>query len=337
MVVHVMTEKSFVRKKVKSLTLGEKLQQLREDHQLRIFDLSRKINVKDTYIIALEKGDYDNLPTKVYAKGFVRSYARFFGVPEDVLLNLFDREYSIYKNISDKDEEETVNRLPKVPRFVFTPRVIFGFLGLIILLSVGIYLYFGVDNFVSSPWLVIENPINNSVIESDAITVQGKTRSNSRVFINGQQIFVDIDGYFSHDVGLSSGVNVINVTSINKFDKETQQEIVVDARYEIAKKTEEAQEKKEINVFVKPQKKPVWIDVSVDGVGVYNDTMQLDEEKEFNAAERVEITTSSGIDTLVSYDGEDYFSISEDDDIVRNWSYEGSEEESDSDEDQGEE
>lgn len=329
-----MTEKSFVRKKVKSLTLGEKLQQLREDRRLRVQDLSRRINVKSSYIIALEKGDYDNLPTKVYAKGFVRSYARFFGVPDDVLLNLFEREYGIYKNITDKDEEETVNRLPKVPRFVLTPRIIFIFFGLMVLSGVGIYLYFGVDNFVSSPWLVVEDPVNNSIVKSDKVTVQGKTRSNSRVSINGQQIFVDIDGKFSDEIGLSPGINTINIKSVNKFDKESSQEILVDAQFEIE---EDDVLEKSVYIFIKAQNKPVWVNVAADNVDVYNDTIQLDDEKKFDAVEQITITTSSGVNTLVSYDGEEYEKISEEDEVVKEWVYDGGDgPDNDEDEDEDE-
>jgi transcriptional regulator with XRE-family HTH domain len=317
-------QQQFVRKRVKSLTLGEKLQQLREDRHLRVIDLSRKINIKSAYIIALEKGVYDDLPTKVYAKGFVRSYARFFGVPEHVLLDLFEKEYSIYRNITNKDEEETVSRLPKVPRFVFTPRVIFILFGFIILLGIGVYLYFGVDNFVSSPWLVVDEPLNNSVVNTDTVVVRGTTRSNSRVLINGQQIFVDLDGRFSDEVGLSPGVNTINVTSVNKFDRESQQRIVVDAQYEIEQEQPQ-EDDQNVVMYITAQDKPVWIKVSADGVDVYNDTIQLEEIKEFRAAERITVTTSSGKNTLVSFDEKEYESIGEEDGVVEDWVYDGDE------------
>lgn len=314
-----MTEQNFVRKKVKSHTLGEKLRQLREDRRLRVQDLSHKINIKATYIIALEKGVYDDLPTKVYAKGFVRSYARFFGVPDDVLINLFEREYSIYKNINSRDEEEAVSRLPRVPRLVLTPRIIMGFFGFVVLAGVGVYLYFGIDNFVSSPWLVIDEPVDNSVVNGDAIVVKGKTRSNSRVSINGQQIFVDIDGYFSDNVDLAPGINKIHVISVNKFNKESSEEIVVDAQYAIEKKQE--QPTQTVRLLIKARAVPVWINVVSDGIDVYNDTIQIDDVKEFNAVEQITITTSSGKNTFFSSDGDTYDPISDENGVVQNWIY----------------
>jgi cytoskeletal protein RodZ len=314
-----MEKNSFVHKKVKSLTLGEKLQQLREENRLTVQNLSRKINIKVLYIEALESGKYDKLPTKVYAKGFVRSYARFFGVPEKNLLDLFEREYSIFQNINVKEVDKGVNRLPKVPRFIFTPRVIIIILGLIVFAFIGAYLYLGVDNFISSPWLVIDEPFNNSVVEDSKVTVSGQTRSNSMVFINGQQTFVDMDGKFTDEIGLSQGVNTISVKSINKFEKESVEEIIINAKYEIVAETEQEQ-KKEVNIVVKADNEPIWLNVIADDIDIFNETIKLDEEKEFDAKKSILVTSSSGVNTLVSFDGGETFEqMSKEDGIVRDW------------------
>ncbi len=316
-----MNDRSFVRKKVGSLTLGEKLRQLREDRRMRIHDLSRKINVKEQYLDALEKGQYNILPTKVYVKGFVQSQARFFGVPEKVLLNLFEREYSVYHNINNTDEEETFSKLPKVPRFVFTPRILVVGFGLLILSAVGMYLYFSVDNFISSPWLIVDSPAHDSVVMSDSVRVQGKTRNNSRVFINGQQVFVDIDGLFVDDVGLAQGINTVQVKSVNKFDKETVENLIIDAQYVVEQEQKEELMLEPIHLFIKTEKNPIWLSVTADDVDVFNDTIRVGDVKEFNALREFKITSSSGSDTLVSLDGETYDQISKKDEIVKDKVY----------------
>ncbi len=310
-----MIEQNFVRKKVKSLTLGEKLRQLREERHMRVYDLSHKINVKSAYIEALEKGQYNQLPTKVYVKGFVRSYARFFGVTEHVLINLFEREYSVYNNINNKEEEETVNKLPQVPRFVFTPRILMVGVGFVFLLAIGIYLYFGIDNFVSSPWIIVEQPMQNSIVTEDFVIIQGKTRNNSRVFINGQQTFVNMDGSFSEKVGLSFGINVIQVKSINKFDKESVTDIVVDAQYVIEQPTEE--KKDEMSVFVRTTRENILVYITADDVSVYNDMIDASDTREFHFTREVKLTTSNGSETMVSCDGEKYIKLSNDSGVIK--------------------
>ena len=310
-----MSAQSFVRKKVKSLTLGEKLRQLREDRHMRVQDLAHQINVKAAYIDALEKGQYNQLPTKVYAKGFVRSYARFFGVTEHVLIALFEREYSVYHNINTKDEEETVSKLPHVPRFVFTPRVLMIGVGLVALVAIGVYLYFGIDNFVSSPWLVIDQPGQNSVISEDAVTIEGKTRNNSRVFINGQQVFVNMDGTFSEKISLSVGVNEIQVKSVNKFDKESVAHITVDAQYAVDEPVADNQDA--FGIFVRTSGVDVLVNVTVDDASVYSDMIPSGDTKEFRGLKEIVITSSDGGKTLVSCDGEKFLQLSTKNVIVK--------------------
>ena len=99
-----MADRNFVRKKVKSLTLGEKLQQLREDRRLRVQDLSKKINVKGSYIIALEKGDYEN----------AWSYAvdsAFYGNEPEYMIGLFLLQARILVKLYRVDESKILAEL----------------------------------------------------------------------------------------------------------------------------------------------------------------------------------------------------------------------------------
>jgi hypothetical protein len=265
----------------------------------------------------LEQGRYDLLPTKVYAKGFVRSYARYFGVPEDVLLSLFEREYSVFYNINTRDDEETMNKLPQVPRFVLTPRIIAVFLGMGALLAIGVYLYFGIDSFISSPWLIIHEPTHNSVIQGNMVTVRGETRSNSRVFINGQQAFVDMNGSFAEEVILSVGTNAIRVNSINKFNKETTQEIVAEAQYEVEQPA--APEEKKERVFIQARNAAIMVIVSADDEEIFNGTIAVDEMREFRAHEKITLSTDDGKNTFFSTDGEKYDPISSKSGPIEEW------------------
>lgn len=206
---------------------------------MRVADLARAITVKASYIEALEAGQYDRLPTKVYVKGFVRSYARYFCVPEEILFHLFEREYSIFHNINHTDDEEEVSKMPRVPWLVVTPRTVAALVGIAALVGVVGYLLYGVDNFVSSPWLVVEEPMTGSTVTSDRVTVSGRTRPNAQVRINGQAVLADTNGAFREDVMLAAGTNTIVVESTNTFDKTTTQHIVVAAEYAIPAPPEE--------------------------------------------------------------------------------------------------
>jgi transcriptional regulator with XRE-family HTH domain len=313
-----MQGKNFVRKKVKSQTLGEKLRYLRESNGISVKDLSKQINVKVSYIHALENGQYDKLPMRVYAKGFVRSYARFFGVSENVYLSLFDKEYTVYQNINHKEDEEEMNKLPKIPSFIFTPKILIIIAIFAVLGAIGIYLYFSINNFVSSPFLVVDKPLNNAVVEADTIDVAGTTREDSKVFVNNQQIFVDEKGNFSDSINLIPGINVITVRSVNKFDKESIIEIVVESKYKVP----EEEKKSNIHLIVKTQADDVWINAIADDVDVFNDTLEKEEEKTFDAIEKIILNTSSGSNTFVSVDGGQTFEVlGKEDTVVRDVEY----------------
>lgn len=315
-----MNEK-FKRKKVHSFTLGEKLQKLRIKQSYSVYELSQKLHVKDIYIEALEKGHYDQLPTQVYVKGFIRSYARFFGVKEKILLQLLEKEYNIYDNITCKDKERDVTQLQRAPRFVITSKMLFSVGGVIVFLAVCIYLYLSVDHFMSSPWLVIETPSNNSIIHTDMVMIKGKTRPSTHVYINEQLIFVNAEGVFENSIGVSPGKNTIFVKSVNRFDRESVQEITVDAQYDIVSVADE-QTNAYKNIFIKADQKKILLHVEADGNVVYDDVLDpKDDAKEFNAQNDFVITTNDGKNTLIKTDDEDFKSLSQQNEIVQNWSY----------------
>ena len=49
--------------------------------------------ISRTNIVAMEGGDRSALPLPVYAKGFVKSYARYLGLDADELCMVVDREF----------------------------------------------------------------------------------------------------------------------------------------------------------------------------------------------------------------------------------------------------
>ncbi|MBO6246234.1 MAG: helix-turn-helix domain-containing protein, partial [Anaerovibrio sp.] len=52
--------------------LGDILRREREKQGLTIKDIENETSIRSLYIEAIEKGDYDHLPSDVYTKGFIR-------------------------------------------------------------------------------------------------------------------------------------------------------------------------------------------------------------------------------------------------------------------------
>ena len=73
----------FVKKSVETLTLGEKLKKIRSERRIGLTDISRFTKIQLKYLEDIEEGRYEKLPSDVYVKGFLKSYAKFLGVNGD--------------------------------------------------------------------------------------------------------------------------------------------------------------------------------------------------------------------------------------------------------------
>lgn len=83
--------------------VGDILRAEREKQGLTIDDITRETSIRDIYVEAIEKGDYDALPGDVYAKGFIRNYSRFLQMDGDALLQQYDEERNITKVVQPVD------------------------------------------------------------------------------------------------------------------------------------------------------------------------------------------------------------------------------------------
>ena len=86
--------------------VGDILRGEREKQGLTIEDIARETSIRDIYLEAIEKGDYDALPGDVYAKGFIRNYSRFLQIDGDALLDKYDEERNINKVVQPVDQPQ---------------------------------------------------------------------------------------------------------------------------------------------------------------------------------------------------------------------------------------
>ena len=69
--------------------LGQILRARRESLGLTVEDIEERTKIRKRYIEALESGQWDVLPGRVYARGFVRSYAEVLGLDGSELLEKY--------------------------------------------------------------------------------------------------------------------------------------------------------------------------------------------------------------------------------------------------------
>lgn len=71
--------------------MGEELRKARESRGMSLDEVVEITKISRRNIVALEEGNTDHLPHPVYAKGFVRSYARLLGLDAEELAMVVDQ------------------------------------------------------------------------------------------------------------------------------------------------------------------------------------------------------------------------------------------------------
>lgn len=82
--------------------LGQRLKQAREEKHLSLDDLQKSTKIQKRYLMAIERGDFNSLPGKFYARAFVKNYAEAVGLDSEELLHEFGKELpNPHKEVSD--------------------------------------------------------------------------------------------------------------------------------------------------------------------------------------------------------------------------------------------
>lgn len=76
-------------------TIGERLKQARQDRSLSLESVARATHIKVQFLELLENNQYDQLPSRVQSRGFLRLYADFLGIPFQPLLDLLDGKNTV--------------------------------------------------------------------------------------------------------------------------------------------------------------------------------------------------------------------------------------------------
>lgn len=71
-------------------TFGDRLKREREMREVPLEEISAATRISNRYLQALESEEWSKLPGGVFARGFVRSIARYLGLDEESLLAEFD-------------------------------------------------------------------------------------------------------------------------------------------------------------------------------------------------------------------------------------------------------
>jgi len=210
----------FTAKKVEEIpSFSEKLKKTREESGFSKEKIAELLNFPVKYLDCIEKGELDRLPADVYAKGFLRKYAKILDIEPDLLVLEFEKEIKIIRHL-----DKGFNEHPSLPslrsrRWIITPKTLGWGAGVVLFLLVAAYLAYQLHFLISPPSLTVLEPAPDSIVENSVLTVKGEAEISARLTINGQMVYVNKDGSFKQEITLNQGLNVIRIEAANRFGK----------------------------------------------------------------------------------------------------------------------
>jgi len=207
--------------------VSEYLRQTRESKFYSLDHVEKSTKIKKEFLMLLEAGNFDKLPSESYALGFVKTYASFLDLDPEKAAAMFRREYQsekIHFVPTYKKKEHLIEK-----RFRYGPQIL---IGTIVVLIVFIYLGFQYSSFFLGPKLEVIQPQNGEIVKTNKIVVKGKTNPYATVTVEDEEVRVQLDGTFEKDVFVFTGKKSIYVVSKNRFGKSTKKNVTINVQPE---------------------------------------------------------------------------------------------------------
>jgi cytoskeleton protein RodZ len=96
--------------------LGALLRQAREEKRVSLEGIEERTRIRQKYLLALEEGRYDDLPTPGHVHGFLRNYARYLELDMQEVEALYVRDRAAHRRFEPRIfHPENIALLPKQP------------------------------------------------------------------------------------------------------------------------------------------------------------------------------------------------------------------------------
>ena len=214
------------------------LRSARESRGLDRARIERDTRIRERYLSALERGAYDELPGDVYARGFLRTYAKYLGLDPDAMVALYRVETRAA--VGERAAFPRVRRRPMAgprPRaFALAPGVVGAAVLTVMVGALVAYLAYQLITFARTPELRVLEPAGDvSGHQESSMVIRGVTAPNARVSVSGlaenPSVVADDEGRFSVRVELLPGSNLVTLSALDP--RTTRQSPEVTRRIEV--------------------------------------------------------------------------------------------------------
>jgi cytoskeletal protein RodZ len=208
----------FEKKAVNDGSIGDLLREKRLAAGENLATVEKATGVSAKYLEALEQNAFAKLPDYVYAKNFVRSLARHYGLDPEPLARELGREMAAAGGRTiglDRPANFIDGR-----RLTITPSLLkTGAIALVFLAILG-YFAFSVYRILQPPPITVYSPLDSQVFQTGQIMLDGKTEPEAELTVNRETVLPDADGSFHDALQLPEGVSILRIAAKKKHSKE---------------------------------------------------------------------------------------------------------------------
>ena len=194
--------------------IGSLLKKEREKRKIPLEEIEKATRIRLKNLIAIEKEDWDQFPSRTYIQGIIKRYGAFLELDEQKLIAYFRRDYERHESI--KFKQRTVKKQ-------FTPqkkRLVQLAVALVILSFTGFFGY-QVYLYMRPPTLTVLEPTATTFKRKDKVTLKGQAPAETVITVNGQEAFLDDNNIFEADIPLVNDKNPVIIVAIGANGKKT--------------------------------------------------------------------------------------------------------------------
>lgn len=117
------------------MTIGETLKRARKKMNLDLDQVAESTKIAKMFLIALENDDISSLPSGVYARNFLRAYARFLKLDEDIITAEYHEQFNVTPHFVAHQEQTKLDDMAfrrqrlKLQLFMFVLIIVLGLVG----------------------------------------------------------------------------------------------------------------------------------------------------------------------------------------------------------------
>ena len=265
------------------ITAGEVLKNKRELLKKSLERVSADTKIQKRFLQYIENNQFEYFDSEVFLTGFIKIYAKYLDLDTNKVLALYRRSNpnkSTKKDLTSKENKSFSKKLKT--RGNLEPKLIITILLGIFLLTIFSYIGFQIYKFQRPPSLEIYTPSPDSEVQTENISIKGKTDTESIIEINGSAVEINNEGDFSYEVILKEGFNTITIKARknNALEKIETINVTYSVDTEVEEEEKEEETKQNTNTIrLEVFDSPAWIRLDIDGENKVSQVLEPTEEE----------------------------------------------------------